>query len=150
MQHRDTWKRILMLGSLGFCLGAAPAAPSHYGVERSIDEIRNAWARPGANAQPNAPGWNAFFDALRREFQAYDAAPSENDRLVSLNRLYQMSVALRGIAWPPAVRVREELRAWLRPRVRLAWAERSLIDSVRRLGVTPYAAVQGNRQRWLQ
>ncbi len=149
MRRLVVWTGIFALGGLGTCLGAAPAAPSYVGVERTIDGIRNDLARPGTS-QPNAPGWNAFFEALRNEFRTYATATSDNDRLVSLNRLYQMSVALRSVAWPPALRVREELRNWLRPRVRLAWAERQLVNSVRGLGAAPSTAAQENRQRWVQ
>ena len=144
MQRRIVWSWILVVG----CLGAAPAAPSYLGIERSIDSVRNELAKPGT-AQPNAPGWNAFFDALTNEFRAYANAPTDNDRLVSLNRLYQMSVALGSVAWPPALQVREELRNWLRPRVRLAWAERQLRDTLRNLGLAPSPTVQDNRRRWV-
>jgi hypothetical protein len=144
MPRRIVWSWVLAVG----CLGAAPAAPSYLGIERSIDSVRNELAKPGT-AQPNAPGWNAFFDALTNEFRAYASAPTDNDRLVSLNRLYQMSVALGSVAWPPALQVREELRNWLRPRVRLAWAERQLRDTLRNLGLAPSPTVQDNRRRWV-
>ncbi|MBV8611755.1 MAG: hypothetical protein JO034_30480 [Singulisphaera sp.] len=144
MRRRFVWSWILIAGSLG----AAPAAPSYLGIERSIASARNELAKPGT-AQPNAPGWNAFFDALTNELRAYANAPTDNDRLVSLNRLYQMSVALGSVSWPPALQVREELRNWLRPRVRLAWAERQLRDTLRNLGLAPSPAVQDNRRRWV-
>jgi hypothetical protein len=124
-------------------------APSYQGVERVIAETRAAWARPGTVPQPNAPGWNALFDALRAECHDYATAPSENDRLVALNRVYQISAALGGITWGPARALREELRAWLRPRVRLAWAERRLIETVRGLPPTTDPAAQANRARWV-
>src|SRR3954469_13176616 len=139
------WIGLLLVGGLG----AAPAPSSCQGVERTIDEVRRAWAQPSARPQPNAPGWNAFFDALRAEFRTYATAPDDNSRLVSLNRLYQMSVALRGVQWGPAITVREELRAWLRPRGRLAWAERRLRQGVGGLRTPPDPGIQGNRQRWV-
>jgi hypothetical protein len=86
---------------------------------------------------------------LKAEFRNYAAAPDDNSRLVSLNRLYQMSVALRGVQWGPAFTVREELRSWLRPRVRLAWAERRLVQAVGGLRMSPDPRIQGNRQRWV-
>ena len=52
------------LGSVSGVFGAAPVAPSYLGVEQTIETIRRAWSSPGAPAQPNAPGWNALFDAL--------------------------------------------------------------------------------------
>lgn len=131
-------------------LGAAPAAPSYLAVERAIDSVRAGWAAPGAVAQPNAPGWNAFFDALRAELAAYGAATTEDDRLRSLGRLHQMSEALQGVAWAPAAGVREALREWLRPRVRLAWAGRQLVDTVNRLPATSSPDAGGNRDRWVQ
>ena len=65
-------KWLMVLGVAG-CLGwagreaagqAAPAAPTYVGVERTIESIRQAWAKPGARPEPNADGWNALFDAL--------------------------------------------------------------------------------------
>jgi hypothetical protein len=135
---------------LGLGFGAAPAPPSYYGIERAVNEIRQSWAKPGAVAQPNAPGWNAFFDALLGELRACSAAGSENDRLASLNRLYKMWVALEVTPWREGGALRDELGTWLRPRVKLAWAERRLIDKVRGLSAPASPAVQENRQRWLQ
>lgn len=141
---------ILWVGLLvGGGLGAAPAPSSYQGVDWTIDEVRRAWAQPSARPQPNAPGWNAFFDALRGEFRTYATAPDDNSRLVSLNRLHQMSVALRGVPWGPANAVREELRVWLRPRVRLAWAERRLLQAVGGLRTTTDPTIRGNRERWV-
>jgi hypothetical protein len=149
MRRRNVWGFLLAMGSLGIGLGAAPAAPSYHAVERSIDAIRKSWSQPGAPAQPNAAGWNAFFDALRDELRQYSTAPTENDRLVSLNRIYQFSVALRGTAWRSGQELREELRTWLRPRVRLAWAERRLVESVRGLAPPATSAARSNRERWI-
>src|SRR4029079_11363737 len=70
-------------------------------------------------------------------------------RLTPLNRIYQMSQALGKVAWPPAYRIREELRQWLRPRVRLAWAERRLDETVRNLPPSGDSSVLANRQRWV-
>jgi hypothetical protein len=119
-------------------------------VERAVSEIRQSWAKPGAPAQPNAPGWNAFFDAMLGELRNCSTAPSANDRLVSLNRLYKMWVALEVTPWHEGAALRDELRSWLRPRVKLAWAERRLVEKVRGLATPASPAVQENRQRWLQ
>ncbi|MDR3637319.1 MAG: hypothetical protein P4L84_26180 [Isosphaeraceae bacterium] len=130
--------------------GAAPAAPSYHSVERAVQEIRNDWKKPGAATPTNAPGWDAFFDALVNELQAYTVAQGETDQLGSLNRLYQMSVALNGVSWTPAARVHAELRSWLRPRVRLAWAERKLVEAVQGLPETTDGSARSNRDRWIQ
>ncbi|WP_406695694.1 hypothetical protein V5E97_32290 [Singulisphaera sp. Ch08] len=150
MQRLGVGRWILAMGMMGIGLGAAPAAPSFYAVEQQIGKIRETWAKPGAVAQPNAQGWNAFFDALVGELKNYSVLPSENDRLAALNSAYQMSVALKGTTWIPAAELREELRAWLRPRVRLAWAERRLVDRVKGLPQVPDPSVQQNRERWVK
>lgn len=130
-------------------LGAAPAAPSYYEIQQSIERVRASWNQPGAPAQPNAPGWNAFFDAMTAQLRAYAAATDEDGRLRALGRLYQMSASLQQVQWGPAAELREGLRNWLRPRVRLAWAQRQLLDSVRGLPATADANVKGNRDRWV-
>jgi hypothetical protein len=130
-------------------LGAAPASPSYYEVQQSIARVRAAWEKPGARPDPNAPGWNAFFEAIEGQLRAYGAATDEDGRLRALGRLYQMSVSLQGINWPPSNEVREGLRNWLRPRVRLAWAERRLVETVHGLPATTDAGVRGNRDRWV-
>ena len=56
--------------------------------------------------QPNAPGWNAFFDAMLAELRNCSAATSENDRLVALNRLYKMWGALEVTPWPQGAALR--------------------------------------------
>jgi hypothetical protein len=119
------------------------------GVEQTIGTIRGNWARPGAPQDPNAPGWNALFDALLSDLREYAQAPNSTARLTPLNRLYQISQSLGTVAWPPASLVREELRQWLRPRVRLAWAERRLDQTVRNLPPSSDSTVVANRQRWV-
>src|SRR5262245_40171206 len=116
MQRFGLAQILFVVGVLGTALGAAPAAPSYYSVQRAIDEIRKTWSAPGAAADANAPGWNAFFDGLYQEFRTYSTATNGNDQFASLNRLNQMLAALQGVNWAPAARVREELRAWLTPR----------------------------------
>jgi hypothetical protein len=131
-------------------LGAAPAAPSYIAVERSIQDVRSTWAQPGAPANPNAAGWNGLFDSTLADLRAYSSAQTENDRLVALARLYQTSANLAQVSWPPAVRLRAELRAWLRPRVRLAWAERRLVEITSRPGQSSNATSQANRDAWVK
>lgn len=156
----DTWEnermRITRVGrwvlfgiGLTIGLGAAPATSSHDRVDKVIQRIRADWNKPGAKPQPNAPGWNIFFDALQKQFQAYAAASEEDERYQILARLNHFADALQGIGWQPAVEVREELREWLRPRVRLAWAQRGLIDRIKRMPPTNDAAVKENREKWV-
>ncbi|MGE3820331.1 MAG: hypothetical protein AB7I30_13035 [Isosphaeraceae bacterium] len=133
----------------GMVQGAAPAPPSYQSVTRVIQEIREDWAKPGATPQPNAPGWNSLFGTLEQDLKAYSEATSEDDRLRALNRVYQISVALGTVGWSPALRLREALRDWLRPRVRIAWASRRLSDRVRSLPSPASPDVELNREKWL-
>ncbi|GAC1465699.1 MAG: hypothetical protein NVSMB9_05560 [Isosphaeraceae bacterium] len=138
----------------GFCLclmlGAAPAAPSYHLVEQSIQKVRTDWARPGSVQQPNAPAWNALFDATLADLRNYAAGTTESQRLMALDHLYQISRALSTVQWAPALEVREALRTWLRPRVRLAWAERKLVGHLHNMPATSNPSAQGNRDRWMK
>ncbi|HEV3168316.1 MAG TPA: hypothetical protein VGZ22_30205 [Isosphaeraceae bacterium] len=118
-------------------LGAAPTATSYQPIDQAIEKTEKGLEKPGGGASPHAPGWNAFLGEVRSTLRDYATAQTENDRLRALSRLYTMSVAVRGISWQPVVEVREELRTWLRPRVRLAWAERRLVDRVLLLPTSP-------------
>ena len=141
----------LLLGLVALTgLGAAPPTPSYIAVDRGIADIRARWAQPGAVADPNAPGWNAFFDAITNDLRAYSNAQSEDDRLRALGRLYQMWGALNAVSWEPIVPVRDGLRNWLTPRVTLAWAVRSVTEAVRGLPTAADPNAAANRERWLQ
>jgi hypothetical protein len=133
-------------------LGAAPApaTPTYVAIEAAICRVEEAWAKPGAKPDPNAPGWNALFQAIRKDLAAYAGAGSENDRLRALGHLYQISVAFDSVSWAPAVEVRSELRTWLRPRVTLAWASKKLVETINGLPATADAGAQGNRDRWVR
>jgi hypothetical protein len=139
----------LGVGNTSTAKAAAPASSTYIGVEKTISKIRDSWSRPGAVADPNAPGWNLLFDALLANLHAYAQAENQPDRLITLNRIYQMSNALGTVAWAPAIELREDLRQWLRPRVRLAWAERRLDETVRALPPTADPSIMANRQRWV-
>ncbi|MGP0067943.1 MAG: hypothetical protein ACLQGP_30660, partial [Isosphaeraceae bacterium] len=128
---------------------AAPAAPTYVGVERTIESIRQAWAAPGAKVNPNQDGWNALFDALLQDLHAYAKAGDDTERLTALNQVYQISQALGTVTWQPAANLREELRQWLRPRVRLAWARQRLRDTVQALPASTDPGIQANRSRWV-
>jgi hypothetical protein len=129
---------------------ASPAPTSYTGVEKAIASIRLGWSQPGAAAQPNAPGWNALFDAVLNDLREYSHAESSEARLAPLNRIYQISTALASVPWVPAQELREEMRKWLRPRVRLAWAQRRLDEKVRGLPPSDDTSIMANRQRWLE
>ena len=125
---------------------ASKAAPSYLGITRSIDEVVSPWSKPNATVPEAAPGWRAFFDALGQELGAYAAAGDEQARLVSLGRLHQMSQAINGTTWSLAFPVRDALNEWLTPRVRIAWAERRLIDFVN----GQKANSPENSERWVK
>lgn len=139
----------VVLGTLGGAsLSAAPAPSTYANVERAIQDVTDAWSRPDGPQDPNAPGWGLFFDAIRAQLRAYTDAQTPEDRLPPLNQLYRMSAALEVVAWQPAQTIREELRSWLRPRVRLAWAERHINERLANLPPTDDPNVQANRARW--
>lgn len=140
---------LALAGMALLMLGAAPAAPNYLVIERTISRIKTDWAKPGAIPQPNAEGWNTLFDATLGELHAYSSATTENERLTALTRLYKVSIALGSVGWGPAGELRESLRDWLRPRVRLAWAERRLVEEVNRLPAAD-PATQSNRARWVR
>ena len=150
MRYFGGLKFVLVGATLGVALGAAPAAPSYQLVESAIARVRSDWAKPGVAADPNAPGWNALFDALLRDLRTYATATTDADRLTALGRVHQESLALRSVSWRPAAQVHEALRTWLEPRVRVAWAERRLLNWVKGLPQAADSSVKGNRERWLQ
>src|SRR5262249_52730558 len=130
------WLMVLgILGSMAWAVQeaagqAAPAPPTYIGVERTIDWIQQAWSRPEARPEPNADGWNSRFNTLLEQLQAYAGAEDEAGRLTALNRVSAIQAALETVAWPPAATLRAEVREWLRPRARLAWARQQLSDLV--------------------
>jgi hypothetical protein len=128
---------------------AAPAPPTYIGVERTIHSIRQAWSRPGARPEPNADGWNNLFNTLLEQLQACAGAEEEAGRLTALNRVSEIQAALETVAWPPAATLRAEVRAWLRPRARLARARRQLSETLESLPPATDPAAQANRTLWL-
>ena len=129
--------------------GAAPAPSSYLGVERTIESIRQSWSSPGAPAQPNRPGWDALFDALLGDLKTYSKSESDTDRDQALDRIYQVSNELAAVPWAPAATLREEIRHWLQPRLRVTWARRRLSDTIAALPATTDPSVQANRSRWV-
>jgi hypothetical protein len=145
MRRRMRIQRVLASLAVGIGLGAAPkqgdngpppplnaakAPASYHAITRAIDDATRPWSQPGTTTPPEAPGWRAFFDALASELATYTAAPTSNAQLKSLGRIHEMDVALWGVAWAPASKVRVALDEWITPRVRLAWAERRLTDFI--------------------
>lgn len=150
MQRLGLGRIVFAVIVLTTSLGAAPAAPSYYSVQKPIDAIRKQWAEAGGKADANAPGWIAFFDALIAEFRTYSSAANINEQLASLNRLEKMTGALQGLSWEPAARVRDELRAWLAPRIQVASAQRGLTDSVASGASATNPGVAANHKRWME
>lgn len=124
-------KRLALAGIavVVFAGGATPPTSS-VGVEHRIARIREAWAKPEAVAQPNADGWNAYFDAISQELGTYRTATEPAARDAALARLRRLHDGLTSSAWGPAGEIRAELAAWLQPRVDLGAAERTLADGI--------------------
>jgi hypothetical protein len=137
------------LGLVSGIFGAAPVVPSYLGVERTIDGIRRSWSSPGAPAQPNAPGWNALFDALLAQLGSYSHAESDSERLEAMNRIDQISAALSTVPWAPAANLHQEIQQWLQPRVRLAGARQRLSETVQAMPATADPNILANRSRWV-
>ena len=152
MQRRARLLAAIFAGTLGLALvesAAAPVTPSYQGVERTIQAIRKSWEGPGAAPQPNRAGWDALFDALLNDVRDYGKSGSETDRLAVLDHIYQLSETLASSAWQPAANLREEIRQWLRPRMRLALAQRRLSEAVEGMPASSDPGVTANRKRWL-
>jgi hypothetical protein len=151
MRTTRAWVGGLIVAGLGLMgLGAVPAAPGYHEIEQTIAKVREAWRRPGARPQRYGSAWNAYFDTLLGELRAYTTAQTENDQLRALGRLYQMSRELGTVSWDTAAALREELRAWLRPRVRLAWAQRRLVETIQRMPAANEPQRRSNREGWVR
>ena len=153
--RRATLGSMLLLTLMGLATGehthaAAPAAPSYLAVERAIAKVRDGLAKPSDTGKPTTSGWNQLFDAILNDLKAYSEASDENGRLVALNHLHEISIALSTTPWPAALDVRETLRGWLRPRVRLANAERRVIDALKALPPAATPEAEANRKLWVE
>ena len=80
-------------------LNASKATPSYYAVEPVDRRGPQALGRARRHAPESAPGWRAFFDALKGELASYASAADDRARLLSLNRLHKMDLALWTVAW---------------------------------------------------
>lgn len=127
-------------------LGAAPAAPSYVGVMNRIEKIQNDWEKANYTPKqnPHADGWNVFFRAVSDELDQYSRSNSIDERVQALNSLYGYLQSMSNLSWPKAVQVREELRAWLRPRITLAWAEYRVLEGISKIPEDQ----QANREKW--
>ena len=56
MERSRAWMPALVAGWLLASLGAAPATPTYVNVEAVMARVQQAWAAPGGQADPNAPG----------------------------------------------------------------------------------------------
>ena len=107
------WKWLMVLGiagCLGWAAGRRPGRPRPRPRPMSASSGRSSRSgrrgrSPGRRPEPNADGWNALFDALLDDLQAYGQAQDEADRLTALDRIYEISAALGTVAWPPAATV---------------------------------------------
>ena len=142
----------LILAGLGVGAGLGAAGRPGELPGSHLDDRAGAGrlARPGAPADPNALAgttsstrpWGS--QGLRHGDHRAGSAGR-------VNQVYQLSLAvLDGVAWTPAEELRENLPAWLRPRVRLAWAGRRLVDTILAMPTAPLPRSQGNRDRWRQ
>jgi hypothetical protein len=139
-----TWITAAWLVAAG--LGAAPAPPTYVGVAGKIDKIQTDWntANYSETDNPYGGGWTQFFGSVSRNLDRYCRSGSIDERVEALNRLYQNLQAMSYVTWPKGVEVREELRAWLRPRIALAWAEYRVLEGIAEIPENQ----QANREKW--
>ena len=69
--------------------------------------------------------------------------------MAALDHIYQLSESLAATAWQPGANLRQEVREWLRPRLRLQIARRRLSDAVEALPASNDPTVLANRKRWI-
>ncbi len=117
----------------------APAAPSYAAPLKTIEAIRTGWS---GTAPAEAAGWYTYFENVRRDLDAYAAAKTWAEALSALERVEAQVAKLDAVAWwAPAAELRAVLADWLGPRLRLARAERQLVEAL-----TP--ADDANRKDW--
>jgi hypothetical protein len=110
--------------------GAGPATPSYHAIDRVMLQIEQEWKGLSPEQNPHGESWLGYFQGLRQELKEYTAAKDADARVASLNKLYAKAQALDSTRWPAAVKLRNELRHWLRPRIALSWAEYRLIEAL--------------------
>ncbi len=146
MERTRAWTCLSAALLVAVGLGAAPAPPSYVGVASRINEIQKDWRTAGYSESDNpyGGGWEQFFGSVSQELDRYCRSNSIDERVQALNRLYQDMQAMSNVTWPRAVTIREELRAWLRPRIALAWAEYRVLEGISAIP----ADQQANRDKW--
>ena len=145
MRRLRLFQLILAAGCLGIGGGAAPGDAELSGGEahRHRDPAVLGKARRPRSAE--CPGVERL---LRCHARRAATVPRHRARTTGLSRSTgctrcgSRSRSRRG----RRARSRDELRNWLRPRVKLAWAERRLVDKVRGLSAPASPAVQQNRR----
>lgn len=146
MERTRAWTGLFAALLVAVGLGAAPAPTSYVGVASKIKQIQNDW-RTADYTQADNPyggGWNQFFGAVSQELTRYSQSESIDERVQSLNRLYGYMQSMSNVTWPKAIEIREELRAWLRPRIALSWAEYRVLEGIQAIP----ADQQANREKW--
>lgn len=129
-------------------LRAGPATPSYFAIEESIAAVRASWENAQGDDARRADGWNAIAGSVEQALQEYAAAPDGEARQAALTQIDRISTALQASAWPPAVRLRDDIEAWLRPRMTLVEASRRLTESLNTLPPASSPEVAANRDRW--
>ena len=114
----------------------------------SSDQKVVGWPGGGC-CSPIGPAGMRFVMRCSNDLRNYEKAASDTDRSAALEHIDQIAASLATTAWQPAANLREEIRQWLGPRQRLAWARRRLSDAVEALPATNDPAVTANRKRWV-
>ena len=148
--RRLTATVILALVTSGVVRAAAPAPPTYFAIERTIESLRKTWSSPGGQPSSLGAGWSTLFDSLVADLKSYATAQNGTARLGALSRLQQISATLATAQWPPAANLDQELRQWLDPRLRLASAGRMVSDAIAALPATSDEAVRANRAHWVE
>ena len=148
--RRLTATVILALVTSGVVRAAAPAPPTYFAIERTIESLRKTWSSPGGQPSSLGAGWSTLFDSLVADLKSYATAQNDTARLGALSRLQQISATLATAQWPPAANLDQELRQWLEPRLRLASAGRMVSDAIAALPATSDEAVRANRAHWVE
>ncbi len=146
MKRTRAWTCLLAALMVAAGLVAAPAPPSYVGVASKIDRIQKDWRTANYTEadNPYGGGWDQFFGAVSQELDRYCRSNSIDERVQALNRLYQYSQSMANVTWPRAVEIREEVRAWMRPRIALAWAEYRVLEGISAIPEDQ----QANREKW--
>ena len=125
-------------------LGAAPATPSYYEVERLLTSIQESWKSIPPEQNPHRESWVGFFNSIQTELNHYKAGTDPEQRLAALKALGRKADALQSVPWVKAAQIRQALLSWIRPRAALVWAEYRVLEAVAALPANQSA----KRQEW--